>query len=121
MADCVRALENGRRAAGPRVAVMTVSGGAGVAMADRAAELGLSLPQLAPETVQALRAILPAFASVANPLDVTAGAVMQAEPLIRALDCVVRDPGIDMLALSFAAVSGRSALAIAEAGNAGRA
>lgn len=115
MADCVRALENGRRALGPRVGVVTVSGGAGVAMADRAAELGLSLPPLQPETEEALRAILPAFASVANPLDVTAGAVMQAEGLVAALDYMVRDPGIDMLALSFAAASGKSALAIAEA------
>lgn len=115
MADCVRALENGRRALGPRVGVVTVSGGAGVAMADRAAELGLSLPPLQPETIEALRDILPAFASVANPLDVTAGAVMQAEGLVAALDCMVRDPGIDMLALSFAAASGKSALAIAEA------
>lgn len=115
MADCVRALENGRRALAPRVGVVTVSGGAGVAMADRAAELGLSLPPLQPETIDALRAILPAFASVANPLDVTAGAVMQAEGLVAALDHVVNDPGIDMLALSFAAASGKSALVIADA------
>jgi len=115
MADCVRALENGRRAMGPRVGVVTVSGGAGVAMADRAAELDLTLPPLQPETEEALRAILPAFASVANPLDVTAGAVMQTEGLVAALDCMVRDPGIDMLALSFAAASGKSALAIAGA------
>lgn len=115
MADCVRALENGRRAAGPRVAVVTVSGGAGVAMADRASELGLVLPPLLPETEAALRDILPAFASIANPLDVTAGAVLKADSLVAALDCVVSDPGVDMLALAFAAASGASALAIAEA------
>ncbi|KPQ07090.1 MAG: hypothetical protein HLUCCA12_06955 [Rhodobacteraceae bacterium HLUCCA12] len=115
MADCVRALESGRRASGPRMAVVTVSGGAGVAMADRAAELGLDLPALHPATVTALQKILPDFASVANPLDVTAGAVMNAESLVAALDCVVRDPGVDMLALSFAAASGASARAIAEA------
>ena len=115
MADCVRALENGRRAAGPRVGVVTVSGGAGVAMADRAADLGLSLPPLQPETLAELRNHLPAFASFANPLDVTAGAVMNAASLVAALDCVARDPGVDMLALSFAAASGASARAIAEA------
>lgn len=115
MADCVRALESGRRAAGPRMAVVTVSGGAGVAMADRAADLGLSLPALQPETLAELRTHLPAFASFANPLDVTAGAVMNAAALVAALDCVVRDPGVDMLALSFAAASGASAMAIAEA------
>ncbi|MCC5970009.1 MAG: acetate--CoA ligase family protein [Pararhodobacter sp.] len=115
MADCVRALESGRRATGPRMAVVTVSGGAGVAMADRAADLGLELPPLQPDTEAALRDILPAFASVANPLDVTAGAVMQADSLVAALDCVVRDPGVDMLALAFAAATGSAALAIAEA------
>lgn len=115
MADCVRALECGRSATGPRIAVVTVSGGAGVAMADRAADLGLSLPPLQPETLAELRAHLPAFASFANPLDVTAGAVMNTASLVAALKCVVRDPGVDMLALAFAAASGASAIAIAEA------
>lgn len=115
MADCVRALEPRRRARGNRIGVVTISGGAGVAMADRASDFGLSLPELSPETIASLRKYLPAFASIANPLDVTAGATADAEGFIRALDAVIADPGVDMLALCFAAASGKAAMAIADA------
>ncbi|MBN8291831.1 acetate--CoA ligase family protein [Rhodobacter sp. NTK016B] len=115
MADCVRALTTGRAAKGPRVGVVTVSGGAGVAMADRAEALGLELGQFTPETVTALRAVLPKFASFANPLDVTANAVMDPAALARTLELVAADPGVDMLALTFAGASGRAGASIAEA------
>lgn len=115
MADCVRALGTRRSANGPRVGVVTVSGGAGVAMADRAEALGLELGPFDAATVAALRDVLPSFASFANPLDVTAGAVMDAKALSRTLEIVAADPGVDMLALAFAGASGRAGVAIAEA------
>lgn len=115
MADCIRALLSGRRAAGPRVGVVTISGGAGVAMADRAEELGLELPALADTTIAALRETLPAFASFANPLDVTAGALTSPDTFEAALATVAADPAVDMLALAFAAASGSAATTIARA------
>jgi acyl-CoA synthetase (NDP forming) len=57
---------------GPGVAIITQSGGAGVLMSDRAEELGLEVPALAPNTEERLRSSLPAFASIGNPVDVTA-------------------------------------------------
>ncbi|MBF9033875.1 CoA-binding protein [Rhodobacterales bacterium HKCCE2091] len=115
MADCTRALDTGRVARGPRVGVVTVSGGAGVAMADRAEALGLDLGELSDATVTALRDLLPKFASFANPLDVTANAVMDPTALARTLALVAADPNIDMLALTFAGASGKAGLSIAEA------
>ena len=115
MADCIRALETGRAAKGPRVGVVTVSGGAGVAMADRAEALGLELGEFSAETVTALRDLLPKFASFANPLDVTANAVMDPQALAATLTLVANDPGVDMLALTFAGASGKAGVAIAEA------
>ncbi|MEM8855857.1 MAG: CoA-binding protein, partial [Pseudomonadota bacterium] len=115
MADCLRGLETGRTAKGPRVGVVTVSGGAGVAMADRAEALGLKLPELADGTVKALRPLLPRFASLANPVDVTAGAVMDPAALTQTLALIAADPNIDMLALTFAGASGKAGVAIAEA------
>ena len=115
MADALRALDTGRRAQGPRVGVLTVSGGAGVAMADRIEALGLELGVLSDETITALRDLLPKFASFANPLDVTANAVMDPASLARVLALLARDPAVDMLALAFAGASGKAGQAIAEA------
>ncbi len=115
MADCVRALNTGRRTAGNRVGVVTISGGAGIVLVDRCSELGLDVPALAATTLDALRPKLPEFASLANPLDVTAGAVVDTDGLVAALQLVVDDPSVDMLALALAATSGRSGTIAAKA------
>ena len=57
--------------AGKRLGLVTISGGAGVLMADAASECGLEVPPM-PEDAQAeIREILP-FAAPRNPVDVTA-------------------------------------------------
>ena len=58
---------------GRRVAVLTTSGGAGVLLADRCEEAGLVLPTLTPESITKLQPLVPDFASLANPVDLTAG------------------------------------------------
>jgi acyl-CoA synthetase (NDP forming) len=57
-----------------------MSGGASSVIADVAAELGLLLPAPEGATAQALGGLLPAAATVGNPLDVTAAAMV--DPLI---------------------------------------
>ncbi len=84
---------------GNRVGVVTPSGGASEIIADRAEQEGLVLPEFAPETVAGLRAILPDFASVQNPLDVTGYVVVDRTLLVRALQVVAADPGIDEVLL----------------------
>jgi acetyltransferase len=59
---------------GPRVLVLSNSGGPGVLCADRCALEGLSLPALPPALSERLRSLLPAEAAVANPLDLLADA-----------------------------------------------
>ncbi|MGH6932494.1 MAG: acetate--CoA ligase family protein [Dongiaceae bacterium] len=54
---------------GDRLAIFTCSGGDSLMAADHAADIGLSLPQFSAEQFAALRAQLPYFASVSNPLD----------------------------------------------------
>ena len=51
---------------------MTCSGGDSAQGADEAHRLGLELPALAPQTCVRLAELLPAAATVANPLDYTA-------------------------------------------------
>ena len=113
LADCVHAFEGGRLPRGPRIAVVTVSGGAGILMADRCTDAGLVLPVLADETLTQLRALLPAFAGLNNPIDITADALKTPEILAQTLRIVAQDPNIDVLGLLLAAVSGPTATAVA--------
>ncbi len=78
---------------GDRLGIVTNGGGAGVLAADRLADLGLALADLAPETVRRLDAVLPATWSRGNPIDIIgdAGADRYKEALEAALD----DPGLD--------------------------
>jgi acyl-CoA synthetase (NDP forming) len=59
---------------GPRVLLLSNSGGPGVLCADRCAMEGLSLPPLPPALAERLRGELPGEAAVANPLDLLADA-----------------------------------------------
>ncbi|MGT2512054.1 acetate--CoA ligase family protein [Cupriavidus basilensis] len=66
------------------VAILTVSGGVGIMMADRAEELGMPMPPMPAAAAQALRKSIP-FASTANPIDVTGQVVAQPAVLLDAL------------------------------------
>jgi len=57
--------------AGRRLLILTISGGAGVQMADAAADLQLSVDPPSDETQERLKALVP-FAGVRNPVDTTA-------------------------------------------------
>ena len=84
---------------GRRVAVLTNAGGLGILCADACDTAGLELPELAAETRQALSAILPSEASVANPVDLLGSAT--GETYAQALPHVLHDPGIDAVIALF--------------------
>ena len=60
---------------GRRVAVLTNAGGLGILCADACEGAGLTLPPLADATIDELRGLLPAEASVSNPVDMLGSAV----------------------------------------------
>lgn len=83
---------------GNGVAVLTLSGGAGVLLADRCIEHGLTLPRLAPATTDKLSKILVSFASADNPIDATAhGYNDNFASYSKAIREVIADPNIDQL------------------------
>jgi acetyltransferase len=92
--DAIEALAVAGRARQPArsVAVLTVSGGPSVVVADTAEQEGLTVPALDDATRAALRAVLPSFAAVANPVDLTP----QVDParIADAVDRVLRHPDI---------------------------
>ncbi|HUY50315.1 MAG TPA: acetate--CoA ligase family protein [Streptosporangiaceae bacterium] len=69
--DAARALSGQPMPRGPRVAVVTNSGGTGVELADLLADEGLEVPELSLSLQSDLRALLPGYASARNPVDMT--------------------------------------------------
>ena len=113
MADCAKALLPGRLPKGNRIAIATISGGAGIAMADKCIEAGLALPDLQPATVEGLRKVLPGYASIANPLDVTGSLLADANLMTATLEALAGDANVDMIGLALAAASGKLASPLA--------
>lgn len=64
-------LARGVRPRGRRLMVVAASGGACDLVADKADQEGLLLPALPAQALEALKPLLPGFASIQNPLDVT--------------------------------------------------
>ncbi len=108
--DALKVFRARRLPHGNRVGVITISGGAGVLLADRCLEFGLQLPPLSAATASTLRETVVAFASIANPVDATAnGYNDNFASYNRVIATVLADPGIDQVI----ARSPRGAAAIA--------
>ena len=96
--DFSKAFMIGKKPAGNRVGVLTLSGGAGVLLADRCVENGLELPPLTDATREKLRQTLVSFASFNNPVDATAhGYNDDFASYGKAVRMVLDDPNIDQV------------------------
>ena len=71
MVDICKAFKTRKLPRGNRVGIVTLSGGAGVVLADRCTERGMELPPLSDATARTLREFVAPFATVGNPLDAT--------------------------------------------------
>ncbi|MFA1541800.1 bifunctional acetate--CoA ligase family protein/GNAT family N-acetyltransferase [Actinomadura monticuli] len=79
--------------AGPRVAVVSNAGGAGVLAADACADAGLTVPVLDEATRRVVARVLPSCAAAGNPVDTTAA--VSAEAFREAIDLVAADDAVD--------------------------
>lgn len=114
LADRAHALLSPRKPKGNRVAVVTLSGGAGVLMADHCAPAGLALPELSPATLARLKEILPPYAGLNNPIDLTGNIAARQENMIESLQLIVNDPRVDMMSVCLAAASGLAGIQLAK-------
>jgi acetate---CoA ligase (ADP-forming) len=81
---------------GPNIGVITGSGGAGAAAADRAEELGMATPGFDPKLADQLRAFLPGFTqAVENPFDATAQLIENPGTTAGVAKVLLASPGID--------------------------
>jgi acetate---CoA ligase (ADP-forming) len=94
MLDIVEAFAHCRLPEGNGLGIVTQSGGAGVLIADRAEELGVAVPVLAPETQRRLKEVLPDFGTSTNPVDVTGQFVAEPGLLREAVRIMLDDPRV---------------------------
>jgi acetyltransferase len=88
-----QALAEHVRPQGDRLAVVTNGGGPGVMAADRAADLGIPLAELSPQTIETLRTALPPNWSHGNPLDLIGDA--DADRYRAAVSACLADENVD--------------------------
>jgi acetate---CoA ligase (ADP-forming) len=86
----------GRLPAGKKMAVITISGGGGVVVADKCPEYGLEVVSLTEKTQQSLREFFPPYGAVSNPVDLTSQLFVEPELFQRALRLVMQDPEVDV-------------------------
>lgn len=104
MIDVIQALLRTRPGRGRRVALMAMTGGQSVALADAFAGAGWTVPRFSDETYAQLSEFFNVIGgSYQNPLDM-AGTIMQdPQALDRLLDLMDEDPNIDAVAMEISA------------------
>jgi acetyltransferase len=81
---------------GDRVAVLTVSGGAGIWGADTVALQGLQVPELSAGIQDEIKKLMPSYGSAHNPIDVTAQGVLSGG-LQRSIDLLSSSDEVDAI------------------------
>ena len=93
--ELLKAFERTPLAKGNRIALVSHSGGAGVLAADAAESEGAHMPPLPATVQQRLRETLPAYATIANPLDMTGAASLQAKLMAGCLQAMLESDAYD--------------------------
>lgn len=85
-------------AQGPRVAILTVSGGTGALAADALASQGLTVPELGQAVQDEIAKVIPAYGATQNPVDLTAQGAFSGG-LSTALTLLARSDEVDQILL----------------------
>lgn len=113
LVDVATLFSSGARLGGRSVGLVTNAGGLGILCADACEAAGLELPALGADTVAALRRVLPAEASVANPVDMLGGAT--AETYASVLPHLLADPHLSACIVLFVPAVSSTAEEVASA------
>jgi len=94
---------------GPRCALYSISGGSGTLMAEVAEASGVPVPVLAPATRERLRAIIPDYLAVSNPVDNGAQFLVSAPAAQRrrVFELLAGDPDVDVIVVGLTGALGR--------------
>lgn len=88
-----------------RIAIMTLSGGAGILACDALARCGLTIATLSEETKRKLADVFPPWMPPSNPIDLFPAVALRGREVAfrRSLDAALEDPGIDAVVIHFVA------------------
>jgi acyl-CoA synthetase (NDP forming) len=100
MINWALAFRTRRRPKGNRVGIVTLSGGAGILMADAAPAAGLTLPVVPASQQSHLASIIPAFGATSNPVDCTGQVVNDFAMFREVLRTVVECDEFDTVVLA---------------------
>jgi acyl-CoA synthetase (NDP forming) len=108
------ALATTGKAAGPRVGIVSMSGGACSILVDCCESLGLQVPALSPQLRAALDEFLPSYATSRNPVDVTASGIQQPELVTDSLRLVLDSGEVDLALVQLGTNADPSAAVMAD-------
>lgn len=109
LVDIARGFLGRRLPKGRNVGIATTSGGSGVVLAEYCDEAGLSVPPLSETCRNDVAPLVPAFASLSNPLDLTAEIGPDATTFNRVLKRMVMDESFDQIIARYGAVQAKNA------------
>lgn len=95
--DHALALSMTRLPGGKRLGIMTESGGGGVLLAERAAELGLNVSEIQGSTRERLAQVVPAVGSVQNPVDLTGQSLTDLSLITRSMEVMLDAADFDII------------------------
>lgn len=100
MADIAMLARLRVRTAGVRIGVVTMSGALGAILTDRFIQAGLQLPDLPADVQARLRAGIPAYGMVGNPVDVTGNIVNDPQFVAQVLEALALTPALDTVVIN---------------------
>ena len=103
--DIALACQSGAMPRGDKLGIMTISGGAGVQMADTAEACGLDVAPMPADQQAYLKELIP-FAGVRNPVDITAQALNDMSLIGKFMRSMMDEGGYDAVVAFFTVVAG---------------
>ncbi|MFF0451583.1 acetate--CoA ligase family protein [Streptomyces sp. NPDC004609] len=100
LVDVAACLLGGGIPDGPRIGIVSDSGGQGALAADRASRRGLAVPELTPPLASRLAALLPAGAATANPVDLAGAGERDLATYREVVAGLLRSGEVDSVVLS---------------------
>jgi acetyltransferase len=110
--NCAEALAMQPNPAGPNLAIIANAGGPAIMATDHLVSKGGKLSQLSDGTVQALKRVLPAYCSIANPVDVYEEAT--SDRFRSVLEICLKDPNSDGFLIIYTPQGATAPSALAE-------
>jgi len=96
------------------VAVISTSGGSGICITDCMVQAGMKVPDLSEKTKDAVKALIPSFASPRNPIDVTAHILRTIENVAEVGRVLERSGEVDAMILAPTTIAPEASITLAK-------